>query len=210
MSANEAIESQSRWLLRALARLGTLVALLLGVIAIARGWPLDKTGNTFQLLGLLTASLGVPIMDPTLARTEAALSRTNHAARKWLSEQRARVARLWGRLRGRPHAVDLAATVTSGATLHAEVSVGRRSIDRDTISDRDWLGFLSDEVDAMWKRTRALEQTRTEDLAALHRRIGELDDTLRTHALSITREGWQYILSGAGLTALGIMLTLAA
>ncbi len=206
----EASSQASKWLLHWLVRLLVGVAFVGGVAAIAYGWPLEKTGTAYQLLGLLIAALGVPIVDPALGQFEVAFQRARRHALKLARERRQRLRLWWARIRKRPNVVDLEGTMSGRSSLHGDLTVTRLQVDRDTVGDREWLGFLNDEIVAIWDRVRGLEQARTEDLAKFDRQFDALAEELHEEALAITREGWHYILGGAGMSALGIGMTLVA
>lgn len=179
-------------------------------VSIGLEWPLDDVGNAFQLLGVTVAALGVPVVPPFLARIEQALSRAIAAVRRWARDQRRAIQAWWARLRGRPHFIDLAGAAGATAGGHAHVTVTRGKVDRDTISDRDWLAFLNDEVDAIWERLRLLDESRQADWAEFERRLASQSEDLRAHTLTVTREGWQYVVAGVICSWYGTLLALVA
>jgi hypothetical protein len=203
-------EVTSTWLLRWIARLLLLVGALVGVLGVVYGWPVEKLGNAYQLLGLAIAALGVPVVAPGLGRAEVAVGKAKQAGIEWIRRRGEQLKRMWARVFRRGVTVELKGGAAAASGGGATVTVGHRSVDRETIGDRQWLAFLNDEVDALRERVRSVEQARSADAVERDRRLEGLRVELQRHALSVTREGWHYILSGAGTTAIGISLTLLA
>src|SRR4051794_27088828 len=91
---------ESQWLLVTLARLFAATFYLLFWVSIGLGWPMENVGNAFQLLGVMVAALGVPVVSPFLARVEAALQAAMTEAKRWTAQRRDAIKSWWARLRG--------------------------------------------------------------------------------------------------------------
>src|SRR3954467_8730605 len=91
-------DTDSRWLLRGIGYALLIGCVLLGVLAIVFGWPAEKVGNGLQLLGLLFAALGVPVVSPWLGTVERWLLAARDATARQLSVARAKLRRWWARL----------------------------------------------------------------------------------------------------------------
>lgn len=197
-------------LLKSLGRFLIAAGVVLGALALVFGWPLDRTGNGFQLLGILIASLGVPVVPPVLARGEVVLRQTRQASGRWIARRREQLRRWWDRVRRRTHLVSASGTAHASGTMTATVTVSRGSVNRETIGEREWLAFLHDEVDSVWLRLRDMEESRADDRAAVDRRLADLRDELQEHTSAVTREGWRYIVGGLVCSGFGTLLSLMA
>ncbi len=210
MTALGAQQHESRWLLRLLAWACASFGVVLVVLGFALDVPRDATGDGLQFLGLLVAALGVPVVEPWLAGVEddaAGAARRVVAAAKGIPET---VRRGLARFRGR---IELEAHVGAGAKMTASGSVvvtAGRTVDRTGVSDREWLGFLNDELDLLRETVRQLQVKGAAERGRVDALLIEQRQELQAHTLAITRGGWKFILAGALCTALGILLGLTA
>jgi len=53
-----------------------------------------------------------------------------------------------------------------------------------------------------------LEAARADDWAEFERRLATHGEELRAHTLSVTKQGWQYIVAGVGCSWFGTLLAL--
>jgi hypothetical protein len=81
-------EPESAWLLPTIARLLVAAVYLLFCVSIGLAWPLEAVANGFQLLGLLLAALGVPVVPPELGKIERALSGARVRLTGWFDDRR--------------------------------------------------------------------------------------------------------------------------
>jgi hypothetical protein len=193
--------SESRWLVPAI----TWISITgLGVITVGGlwgGWPADRVGNLFQLLGLVIAAMQIPVVSPGLARVEAGAKATAVAvarscAAAWRGIKRA--LRGWRRdTRQRRSTFATVVPRSTGTKVKADYS-GMTAMQK---AERalDEVGWLRDEV-------RTLKATVDTDRAVAQQRVDDLRIELQEHVLSVTRAGWQFILVGAVATAAGIIV----
>ncbi len=66
------------------------------------------------------------------------------------------------------------------------------------------------EVAALRQEVDALKAAQAEDAADFKRQLAAQGEELREHAVSVTRQGWQYIVWGATCSAFGTFLALVA
>jgi hypothetical protein len=203
-------EPESRWLFWTLAGLLFATTFLLFSVSVVLSWPLAKVGNGFQLLGVTIAALGVPVIPPFLGRVESAIEHGVAVARRWLAHRRAALQAWWDRLRRRTRVVAASGGVTTGGAVSGSVTTERGKVDRETISERDWLAFLNDEIDALWVSLRQLRKDRAADWEEFERRLATEGEDLRAHTIAVTRRGWQFILAGVACSWFGTLLALLA
>lgn len=98
-------------------------------------------------------------------------------------------------------------TVTDAAVA---TEVQRSRVDREDVSERDWLAHLDDRLYWLLDTLDAERRQDEEARAALRRQIAEQGDTLRGEIEETTRQGWQLIVAGLVLQALGAVLALFA
>ena len=107
----------------------------------------------------------------------------------------------------------------SGATSSAIGQAGKRTstisatkiryrVDRDTVSERDWLAYLDDQVEGLHHLLEQHAEGEVRHRAELDRRIRELRDELRAEVLVSTRQGWQLVLGGLTCSAVGTGLSM--
>jgi hypothetical protein len=116
---------------------------------------------------------------------------------------------LWARLTHRPRpaiirAASAQARAGASASLTAEVTHHR--VDRNTISDRDWLVYLDDRLESAFDLLDNAEQRRYKERQGLDRRLGIQRDELRAEIVRETRNGWQLVAWGLGYTFIGVVL----
>lgn len=199
-------------LAQSIARVLAGVGLVLFCLAVGLTWPLTTVAGGFQLFGLALASLGIPVVPPWLVRLEHAAATMKATVDRWIVRQRERLQEWWRRLRGRPivRSVNLAGEISGAGGISAKATIGRPPIDRDTISERAWLALLDDQMTSVYRRLELIEEGRSQDRADIVRRLDAQGNELRAHTLAVTRQGWQYIVSGLACSALGTALGMAA
>lgn len=107
---------------------------------------MDALAAALTLVGILLTLLGIVVIRSWLKSLVEAVAEKRQGLARWLADQRLRLRRWWKRKRGGSVAhhvqVDDLATVTDSAT----VSVGRGRVNRDEVTDRDWLEHLDDRL----------------------------------------------------------------
>lgn len=156
------------------------------------GLVLETFGTVFLILAVNV------VREYASERTVSGLRATREAITRW----RGRLVAAWRRLR-HPH-VHYAtgdASMTFSGTATATVTTYR--VDRNTVSDRDWLTHLDDVVFALRELLDQSTKARADELAETHARI----DRARDDVLAVTRQGWQYAVVGGVLSVAGIIIT---
>jgi hypothetical protein len=197
-------DAESRWLVRGLAALFLFVFVVVIVAWPVAGWPADTVANVCQLLGLGLAALAIPVVSPWMAHVERKADVAKAATRRRLSVARAKLRAGWARVRGVTTGsgtvhLTLHGTGTASGSLTLDVSYGGET--------RDLAIRALREIQAL---RQALEEFKTTSREETERRIDALRTELQEHVLSVTREGWHYVIGGAGLTAVGIAIALFA
>lgn len=59
------------------------------------------------------------------------------------------------------------------------------------------------EITALKQEVESIKKARAEDRADFARQLAQHREELRAHTITVTQQGWQYILSGAACSALG-------
>jgi hypothetical protein len=182
------------------------------VFALVWGWPLQTVATGFQSLGVVLSLLGVGVVRGWLART-------HRATVKALAATKGRIQRSWGRRReqlrhwwARKRGKTISAIITAGAASAtaggggATVTVGHARVDRDAVSDREWLAWLDDRVELILQRLDQGDKARSAVHEDLVRRLGGQRDELRAEMDHATQQGWELIVSGLAYSAIGTVL----
>lgn len=211
MSDDENSERRDRLTRSTLVGLSAIGLLLIGA-RVAWSWPsLQVLAGSLQLLGILMTALGVAAVWSLLELlADEASDAKRSIARSWAAT-RQRVWLWWLRRRGKTtpaYIVGSSAGVSGGGAI---LTVGHPSVDRDTISDRDWLVFLNDQLDLLREDLRTAQKRHSEELAE---RLAAEQDRLRTqmrHELQkATRQGWELVLAGLFWLAVGTIVGMCA
>ena len=180
------------------------------VLALVLGWPASTMGNVFQLIGLMIAGLGVPILSPALGRVELHAGTAKVAVARWMVTTRATLKRRLARLFRRRKDANISAPAVVGTTSGTGGGALALTV-RDNpakVPERELLVRHDREIVELRGQVDALERTQAKDRAATGHAIDALRTELQEHVLSITREGWHYIVGGASVTAVGIVVAL--
>jgi hypothetical protein len=188
---------EAGWLGRSLTLLIALAVVALLPVALVVGWSVDAVGAVYQVLGIAIAGIGVPIVAPRLREAEQALDRGARRARAWVRTRRDALRRWWRRRR----------RVTQSWTMTADVS-GTSAGASGGSANLTVTGGTAEELAALRSRVETLERAQAEHAADVQRQLAEQRVELRAHTVSVTQEGWQYILSGAACSAFGTILPL--
>jgi predicted metal-dependent hydrolase len=153
-------------------------------------------------LDVLIAGIGIPVVAPWLMQAEQALDRWARRARAWVWA-RPDALREWWRRRRRTGAQTVVlgrAIEMSGAGRISVSGGGTGTVGRSAES----------EITALRQEVESLKKARAEDAADFRNQLAAQREELRAHAVSVTRQGWQYIVWGATCSAFGTFLALVA
>jgi hypothetical protein len=195
---------------KAIIRSALLIWVLLSMGSL---WSTKVISAGYQVIGSLLALLGVAVIADLLERSAARVALAWAVARPklaiWWRDQREQLARLWARLRGRPRPANLRGTATGTPGAGGDLTVTRtpNRVDRDTISERDWLIHLDDKVEAIIELINQAEQRRGEELADIDRRLGLQKSALRAEITEARRAGWQLVSFGLLCSLVGAFLS---
>lgn len=190
----------TRWLVG-----GSLaLAAALAVVAVVWSWPAQVVANALQLLGIALTALGVAVVRSWLELARDKAIDAKHGLDRWSAIRREQLRRLWARLRKRPVLVHLhGLSVAQSSDAAVELTVQRRRVDRDTISDREWLAFLDNRGESILKLMDQAERNRSAERENLNRRLHAQRDQLRAEIRRETRQGWELIVAGLVWSAIG-------
>ena len=185
-----------------------------GVACVSVSWlHLQSVAAIYQAVGVLLTALGLAAIGDRIRRardtTAAAIAKTRSGLGTWSAQRREQLALAWARLTRRPRSVTIRAAsaqarVGGSATLSVEVKHHR--VDRDTISDRDWLAYLDDRLESVFVLMDAAAKRNYDDREDFDRRLGIQRDELRDEIIRETRNGWQLVAWGLGYTFIGVVL----
>lgn len=181
-----------------------MLAVALGTATVVWSWPAQVVASGLQLLGIALTVLGVAVVRSWLQLAADKAIEAKHGLERWSSLRREQLRRLWARLRKRPvvvhlRSVDLATTTEIAGTL----TVQRSRVNRDTISDREWIALLDDRLESLYDRMDQAEQARGQDRDDNRHRIDAQRNELRAEIQHETRQGWELIVAGLGWSAIG-------
>jgi hypothetical protein len=127
------------------------------VFALVWTWPLQTVATGLQVLGVGLTLLGVGVVRGWIARTHRATINALAAAkgrmrRSW-ARRREQLRRWWARKRGKtiPSIVKAGSSSMSGGG-NGTLTVEHARINRDVVTDREWLAWLDDRVDLILRR----------------------------------------------------------
>ena len=176
-----------------------MLTLVFTAAKVALSWPLQTLAALLQLLGIALTALAVAEFR---SRLELITTKVIHSATETTNEMRRRVAsrrervELWWlarRGRTRPAYIKQALGGVRVSASGIITTTGHPSTDRASISDRDWLAFLNDQVDALRDDLRAAEKRHSEELTE---RLAAQRDQLRTEIRDAARDGSGLVLAG--------------
>lgn len=180
-------------------------------------WPylgcIHAVAATYQAVGVAFTALGLAAIGDRVRRlreaTAAAFAKTRSGVRIWSARRREQFAGLWARLLRKPRPVVIHAASALGrasASGNLTVEIHRHRVDRNSISDRDWLAYLDDRLESVFDLLDSAEKRRSEDREEFARRLGVQRDELRAEIVRETRNGWQLVAWGLGYTFIGVVL----
>ncbi|MGH2946102.1 MAG: hypothetical protein ACRDPC_07580 [Solirubrobacteraceae bacterium] len=209
-SSNQVAGGQDR-LLKWVGEGSVGATLVLLALAVLWSWPTKVAAGIVQLLGLWFAALGVAVVRAWLEAAADATIEVKRGLDRWWALRREQVRTWWIRKRGKTiPAVIRAAPATASGSAGGTVTVGHPAVDRETISDRDWLGFVNDQVDVLRDRLNRAEKDRSLERREWDQRLAAQREQLRVEMLKATRQGWELIVAGLGCSALGALVGMTA
>jgi hypothetical protein len=186
-------------------------ALAFVVFALVWAWPLQTVASGLQALGVVLSLFGVGVVRGWIARTHRAAVTALAAAkgrihRSW-ARRREQLRHWWARKRGTtiPAIVKTGAASMSGGGS-ATVTVGHVRINRDAVTDREWLAWLDDRVELILTRLDEADKARDVMHEDLLRRLDRQRDELRAEMDHATQQGWELIVTGLAYSAIGTVL----
>jgi hypothetical protein len=184
-----------------------------GVACVSVPWlHLHAVAAIYQAIGVGFTFLGLAVIGERVRHAkEVAMLRFAKARSRlkaWSARRREQLAMAWARLIRKRPAIIRPATATARASASGDVSVKvtRQRVDRDVISDRDWLAYLDDRLESVFDLSDGAEKRRYEERQEIYRRIGVQRDELRAEIRRETRRGWQFVAWGLGYSFVGIVL----
>jgi len=177
-------------------------------VTILCSWRLQIVAGGLQLLGILLTALGVAVVWSWLERAaDKAIETKDALDRRW-ALRRERLRNWWAHRRGRPAVMHRAAFDSFQVSDAATTSmVGRARVNRETVSDRQWLVHLDDRLYALHDLVDQAERRRS---AELDLRLTAQQDELRAEIRRETRQGWELIVVGLFWSATGTGLGIFA
>ena len=176
-------------------------------------WSTKAISVGYQVIGSLLALLGVAVIADLLQAAADRLATTTKRIRAvvalWWGQRRERIQRWWARVRGRPRPIVVQIGVAEELDIADSVSVTltRHRVDRDTISDRDWLIHLDDRVETIMVLLEQGEQRRATGLADIDQRLGLQHAALTAEIVEARRAGWQLVAGGLLCSLVGAFLS---
>jgi hypothetical protein len=196
---------------KAIIRSALLIWVLLSMGSL---WSIKAISAGYQVIGSLLALLGVAVianlLEEAAKRTAVAWAVVRPRLAGWWRDQREQLARLWARVRGRPRPAIIrmgTASATAGGSGHLTVERIPLRVDRDTISDRDWLIHLDDKVESIMELINLAEQRRGQELTDIDRRLGLQESALRAEITEARQAGWQLVAGGLFCSLVGAFLS---
>jgi hypothetical protein len=125
---------------------------------------------------------------------------------RWSAIRREQLHHWWLRLRGHPVTIHRAGTSSASASGSTSTRGVRGRVDRDTLSDREWLAHLDSQISDLWAHMTRAEEQRATDRVELEQRLHAQRNELRAEIKRETRQGWQLILAGLAWSAAGTVV----
>jgi hypothetical protein len=177
--------------------------------------PVNETVRWFaiglQAGGILLTLAGVFVvrswLDAATGATVAAGRSVGRSVGRWVGLRMEAARRLIARLRGKPITVRIEAAEEVSVADRATVSKIRSRVDRATVSDRDWLRYLDDQVDSLHTAVDQIARQQSAERERTDERLASRAKELRGEILRTARDGWQLIVFGLALSFAGTVLS---
>jgi hypothetical protein len=191
---------------------GVIFGAVVAAVALAASGDVSAkiAGGGVQLLGTALALLGVAVVRASFELAADKAVEAKLGLDRWWGLRRERLRNWWAHRRGRPavtHRVAFDAATVSEATL--VTTVQRYRVDRQTVSDRDWLVHLDDRLYSLHDVVDRAEESRIADRDEVLGRLGAQREELRAEIQRETRQGWQLIVAGLACSAVGTAVGMA-
>lgn len=180
-----------------------VVATTLFALGIAGTLPWQAVGGVLQVLGIALAAFGVDVVRTSLQRAADSVIAAKHGIARWGAMRREQLHHWWLRLRGRPVTIHRSGSGTATASGSVSSKGVRGRLDRDAMSDREWLADLENQVADLWAHMTRAEDNRAADRAELDERLAADLERLRDEIVSATRQGWELVVAGLICSAIG-------
>lgn len=183
-----------------------MLAPVIAAVVVVYSWNLQVLAGTLQVLGIALAAFGLAVVRSSLELVgEKAIAAKHGLDRLW-ALRRERLRNWWGRVRKRPVVVHVPPGVATFSGVSPQVVINWSPVDRNAISDRDWLAFLDNQVEALFNRMGKAEQAHSADQGHLRSELAAQRDELRAEIQRETRQGWQLIVAGLIWSAAGAVV----
>ena len=161
-----------------------------------------------QLLGLGLALAGVAAVRSWLSWTAQAADEVKQDLTWRWARRRAQFRARWARCRGQGvvYSKSGAGTARASGAGAVSVAVTRKGPDLATISDREWLVLLDDQVEALYGHANQVNVRHAAYRKEWDRLLAAERDEFRRELLDATQGGWKLVVWGAALTAAGTVL----
>jgi hypothetical protein len=175
---------------------------------------LQTLAGLLQLLGLGLALFGVAVARSWLEIASDKAIDAKHGLDRWWAISREQLRSWWRRQRGRIDAtVFVPSAAASGFAPPPTPTGDRPRVNREAVSDREWLLFLDDrveaicdQVEAIYKRLDESDTARRADRGQVRDQLAAQHDELRAEIQRETRQGWQIIVAGLFWSAAGTVV----
>jgi hypothetical protein len=169
---------------------------------------MDTLAAALTLVGILLTLLGIVVIRSWLESLGEAVAEKRQGLARWLADQRLRLRHWWTRKRGgsvehHVHVGDVA-TVTDSAT----VTVRRGRVNRDEVTDREWLEHLDDRLYWLIEQFDQGRFGMVEQEEKLRAELTHQGDEFRAEMRNVVRDGWWLAAAGLSLQALGALITI--
>jgi hypothetical protein len=170
-------------------------------------WPPKAVGGALQLLGILLTLLGVAVVRSSLELAVNKAIEAKQGLDRWWALSQEGLGNWWAHRRGRPAAMRrFAADALQTTDAAVATAVRRARVDRETVSDREWLIHLDDRLYNLHELVDRAERSRSAERDELDRRFIAQRDELRAEIQRETRQGWQLIVAGLAWSAAGTIV----
>jgi hypothetical protein len=179
------------------------------VLAVVDAVSANVAAGAVQLVGIGLTLLGVEVVRSSLEQAAEKAVAAKRGLDRLLALRQEQFRRWRARRRGRPVVVSLSGTLAGTGSMSGTLTIVRSRVDRETISDREWLAFLDDRVETLFERLDQSDKAREAVHEDLVRRLADERDHLRDEMLDATRKGWELIIAGLVCSAVGTAVGIA-
>lgn len=169
---------------------------------------MDTLAAALTLIGILFTLLGIVVIRSWLKSLVEAVAEKRQGFARWLADQRLwlrhwRTRKRGGSVEHHVHVGDVV-TVTDSVT----VTVGRGRVNRDEVTDREWLEHLDDRLYWLIEQFDQGRSGMVEQEEKLRAELTQQGDELRAEMRNVVSDGWWLVAAGLSLQALGAVFSL--